>query len=108
MTRYKLLITYTEIGVSQIQNTVARAAAFKQNAAAMGVTVEDVCWTLGEFDGLITLAAKDEEAIVALATDLARKGYVRTCLLRAYTEDEFARILKRMPSAPVDLDDVDD
>ena len=104
MVRFKLLITYTEIGVSQIQNTVARAAAFRHDAAAMGVTVEDVCWTLGAFDGVLTLSAAEEEKVIALVTDLARKGYVRTQLLRAFTKGEFEHILEMMPSATVDLD----
>jgi uncharacterized protein with GYD domain len=105
MVRYTLLIRYTEIGISQIQNTVARAAAFRQAAAAMGVTIDSLLWTLGEFDGVINLSADNETNVVALVTELARRGYVRTHLLRAYTEDEFAAVLKRMPSAPVDLDE---
>jgi uncharacterized protein with GYD domain len=108
MFRYKLLFKYTEVGASQIQNTVGRASAFRQNAAAMGVTVADVCWVLGEYDGVLTLTCEAEEPVVALVTDLARKGYVRTTLMRAYTEDEFDRILKRMPSAAVTLDDAED
>ena len=104
MVRYTLLIRYTEIGISQIQNTVTRAAAFRQTATAMGVTVDSLLWTLGEFDGVIQLSAREEASVVALVTELARRGYVRTHLLRAYTEDEFAAVLKRMPSAPVDLD----
>jgi uncharacterized protein with GYD domain len=105
MTRYTLLIRYTEIGVSQIQNSVARAAHFRQSAAALGVTVESMFWTLGEFDGVIVLSAADETSIIALVTELARRGYVRTHLMKAYTEEEFAGVLRRMPSAPVDLDD---
>jgi uncharacterized protein with GYD domain len=105
MFRYKLLIKYTEIGITQIQNTVARSAAFRQTAESMGVTVEDIFWTLGEYDGALTLASRDEDKIIALVTELARKGYVRTCLLRAYTESEFEGILKKMPSAPIELDD---
>lgn len=104
MVRYKLLITYTEVGASQIQNTVARAAAFRHNAAAMGVAVEDVCWTLGAYDGILTLAAESDEKVIALVIDLARKGYVRTQLLRSFTEAEFEHILGQMPSAAVDLD----
>lgn len=42
MVRYTLLIRYTEIGISQIQNTVARAALFRQTAAAMGVTIDSL------------------------------------------------------------------
>jgi uncharacterized protein with GYD domain len=102
--RYKLLVKYTEIGASQIQNTLARSAAFKQAAAAMGVLVEDLFWTLGEYDAILTLASEDEEKIVALVVEQSRRGFVRPVLLRAFTEDEFARILKKLPSAPVDLD----
>lgn len=105
MVRYALLIKYTEIGISQVQDTVSRAAVFRQAAAALGVTVECQYWTLGEFDGLIVLSAADERKVIALVTELARRGYVRTHLLRAYTEDEFAGVLTTMPSAPLDLDE---
>lgn len=105
MVRFILLIRYTEIGISQIQHTVGRAALFRQTAAALGVTVESQYWTLGEFDGVIALSAAEETSVVALVTELARRGYVRTHLMKAYTEEEFAGVLRRMPSAPVDLDD---
>jgi uncharacterized protein with GYD domain len=105
MVRYALLLRYTEIGISQIQNTVGRAAVFRQTAAALGVTVESMFWTLGEYDGVLVLSAEGETSVIALVTELARRGYVRTHLLRAFLEDEFATILGRMPSAPVDLDE---
>jgi uncharacterized protein with GYD domain len=104
MVRYKLLINYTEIGISQIQNTTHRAASFRTEAARMGVTVEDQVWTLGAYDGILTLSSDAEEKIIALTTHLARQGFVRTCLLRAYTESEFAGILARLPGAPIDLE----
>lgn len=104
MVRYTLLLRYTEIGISQIQNTVARAATFRQTAEGMGVSVDSILWTLGEFDGVIMLSAAEEANVVALVTELARRGYVRTHLLRAYTEHEFSDVLNRMPSAPLDLD----
>ena len=104
MVRYTLLIKYTEIGISQIQNTPTRAADFKATAAAMGVSIDGMFWTLGEFDGVFLLSAPVEQSVIALATELARRGYVRTHLLRAFNEDEFAAVLKLMPSAGVDLD----
>lgn len=106
MVRYTLLIKYTEVGISQIQHTVARAADFRRTAAALGVTVDSQVWTLGEFDGVIALSAAEERQCLALVTELARRGYVRTHLLRAYSEEEFADVLRLMPSAPVHLDDV--
>ena len=102
--RYKMLVTYTEIGMSQIQNTVRRAAEFKQTAAQMGVTVEEMHWTLGLYDAIVTVACEDEESILALATFVSRQGYVRTQLLRAYTDEEFGRFLAKMPKGPIELD----
>jgi uncharacterized protein with GYD domain len=102
--RYKMLVTYTEIGMSQIQNTVRRAAEFRQTAAQMGVSVEDLHWTLGSYDAIITVSSEDEESILALATYLSRRGYVRTQLLRAYTDEEFARFLDKMPQGSIELD----
>lgn len=102
--RYKMLVTYTEIGMSQIQNTVRRAAEFRQTAAQMGVTVEEMHWTLGSYDAIVTLSCEDEESILALATFISRQGYVRAQLLRAYTDEEFARFLTKMPKGPIELD----
>ncbi|MFO0848477.1 MAG: GYD domain-containing protein [Gemmataceae bacterium] len=102
--RYKMLVTFTEIGISQIQNTVKRAAEFRQAAAEVGVTVEDVYWTLGQFDAVVTLSSEDEESILALVTYLGKQGYVRANLLRAYTEEEFAGFLARMPKGAIELD----
>lgn len=104
MFRYTLLFKFTEIGATQIQHTTTRAAGFRQTAAAMGVAVDHLYWTLGEYDGIVTVSCPDEGRLVALVMELERKGYVRTCLLRAYTEAEFEGVLRQMPSAPVDLD----
>jgi uncharacterized protein with GYD domain len=98
MVRYILLVNYTQAGISQIQNTVARAADFQATAAAMGVMVESQLWTLGEYDGVLTLVSDDENKVIAITTHLAKKGYVRTCLMKAYSETEFADILALMPT----------
>ena len=104
MVRYILMVKYTEIGISQIHNTTARAADFQATAAGVGVMVESQLWTLGEYDGVLTLVSDDEEKVIALTTHLARQGFVRTCLMRAYTETEFSDILAKMPAVPVMLD----
>src|SRR5436190_22162607 len=98
MARFVMLVKYTEIGISQIHKTVARAQQFRTDAAAQGVTVESVFWTLGEYDGVVTFAAPDAETALALATHLGGRGYVRTCLLQAFTQDEFGRVLARIPA----------
>jgi uncharacterized protein with GYD domain len=115
MVRYVMLVTYTEVGASQIQNTTRRAQMFHQVAERMGVTVESMYWTLGDLDAVATISADDEGTAVALSIFLAKQGYVRTRMLRAYTEAEFAGFLDRMPGldrlsglAGVSIDEGDD
>ena len=105
MMRYVMLVSYTEVGASQIQNTTHRAQMFQQVADRMGVRVESLFWTLGEFDAVATVSTEDEAKAVALFTYLAKQGYVRTRVLRAFSEQEFARMLAQMPGGPIDLDD---
>lgn len=98
MVRYILLVKYTDTGIARIRDTVARAADFCATAAALGVQVESQLWTLGEFDGVLTLVSDEEENVIAVTTHLAQKGFVRTRLMRAYTEGEFADVLATMPA----------
>jgi uncharacterized protein with GYD domain len=97
MVRYVMLISYTEVGASQIQNTTRRAQMFQAVAEGMGVRVEALYWTLGEYDAVATIAAPDEGTAVALSAFLAKQGYVRVRTLRAYTEAEFDGFLAKMP-----------
>ena len=99
MVRYILLVKYTDRGIAQIRDTTSRAADFQAAAAAMGVMVESQLWTLGEYDGVLTLVSDDENKVIAITTYLAQKGFVRTCLMKAYSEAEFADILALMPTA---------
>ena len=104
MVRYILLFKYTEIGISQIHGTLTRTQYFRDAIAKLGVQLESQYWTLGEYDGVLTLVAEEEASIVTAATHLARQGYVRTCLMRAYSETEFGSILANMPT-PIHAND---
>jgi uncharacterized protein with GYD domain len=52
------------------------------------------CYTLmGEYDSLLIVEAPSDELIAQLALGLERKGNVRTETLRAFTEDQFHKIV---------------
>jgi len=73
-------------------------------AKSLEVTVETLFWTLGEHDAMMIVSSADEANVIALSTYLAKQGYVRARLMRAFTESEFADILKRMPGHGVELE----
>ena len=97
MPTYVSLIHFTQQGAQNFQDTPRRAAAFREAARQAGVTVRDVYWTLGAFDGLLVMDAPDEQTITAAMLGLASLGNVRTQTLRAFDESEIASILQRVP-----------
>ena len=56
MPKYITLIRFTEQGTKQIKQSTARARAFAEAGAKVGVTVE-AYWTTGSYDGVLVLSA---------------------------------------------------
>jgi len=52
MGTYVVLINFTDQGVRNAKDTLKRAEAFKDMAKKSGVTVKDIFWTQGLYDGL--------------------------------------------------------
>jgi uncharacterized protein with GYD domain len=96
MTRYIMLLNFTDKGLANIKDSPARSAAFKSAAGKVGVNVESLYWTLGPYDVAVTLTAPDEATATALALDLAKLGNVRTTMLRAFDSSEFSDIVDKV------------
>ena len=99
MPTYVSLIRFTEQGARNIRDTQKRAAAFRESAKDAGVTVREVYWTLGTYDGLLVLEAPDEETVTALMVGLDALGNVHTQTMRAFDESEIGTILERAAAA---------
>jgi uncharacterized protein with GYD domain len=95
MATFAILITETEQGETHIQQSVKRAASFREEARRFGVTVKALYWTLGGYDGIVIFEAPDDETAAALLFRLTSKGNVRTQTLRAFDADEMQAILER-------------
>lgn len=95
MPRYVMLLNYTDKGVAGLQQSPDRADAFRALVAKHGAKVESQFWTMGAYDGVVTLSATSDEAMAALALGLAQHGSVRSTTLRAFDEAEFKGILAK-------------
>lgn len=93
MATYIMLGKFTDQGIKTVKDTVKRAEGFKEMAKAAGVTIKDICWTLGRYDIIATIEAKDETAATALGLTLGKAGNVHTETLRAFSSTEMGRIL---------------
>lgn len=88
------LIRETQQGEQNLGDSVSRAAAFRQDAAAMGITVQSIYWTMGEYDGVLIFDAPDDEMAAAAMCKLNAQGAVRTHTMRAFTAEDMSAILK--------------
>jgi uncharacterized protein with GYD domain len=96
MATYILLGTFTDQGIRNIKDTTKRAEAVRAMGKKAGVTVEQLYWTLGQYDVAAVLDAPDEETATSLALSIGALGNVRTQLLRAFDEEEIGSIIGRM------------
>ena len=95
MAAYITLINFSEQGIKTIKQTQQRAQDFKTSAQKVGVTVKQVYWTLGGFDGVLVFDAPDDESATAALLGLGARGNVRTQTLRAFEESEIESILAK-------------
>jgi len=80
-----------------IKETVERVSNFEQMAMDLGITVMEIYWTQGQYDGLAILEAPDSDSISALMLMLNSTGNVRTETFRAYSRDDMIKILAKLP-----------
>jgi len=96
MTRYVVLLSFTEKGLYAVGDSVARSVEFRAAAKSAGAEVEALYWTLGSYDGVLVLRAPDELTAAALTLALGRSGNVRTCMLRALDAKEFEAVVSKV------------
>lgn len=96
MSKYVMLVKWTEKGVAAAPKSPDRAESFIATARKLGAKVETMLWTMGPYDGLVIFDAADDETASALAIGVAEHDNITTCTLRAYDEAEFRKILSKI------------
>jgi len=96
MATFIALITETEFGETHIDNSVARATKFRDEATKFGAKITGIYWTLGRYDGVLIFEASDDEKAAALLYHLVSKGAVRTETLRAFDAEATRTIMQKM------------
>jgi len=97
MATYILLLRFTQKGIENIKESPARHDASVQAFQAMGAELKEMYLVMGQYDVVLVAEAPDDETITKLALSLGSKGAIRTETLRAYTEDEYRKIIAALP-----------
>jgi uncharacterized protein with GYD domain len=97
MPTYITLIQYTQQGLERIKDSPTRLEAAKQSVRALGGTLKAFYLVMGQYDAVVISEAPDDETATKFALTTAARGYVRTETLRAYTEEEYKKIIASLP-----------
>lgn len=97
MAHYILLMKLTEQGAKTIKDAPARVEAAIKAGEALGG--KSVGWylTMGEYDYVSVVEGTSDEDVALFLLNLGAQGNVKTTTLKAFTLEEFAAIVKRMP-----------
>ena len=96
MPTYIVLASYTQQGITNIQDTLKRTDAAKAAAKKVGATLKETYWTLGQYDLVAIFEAPNDETMTALGLITGKAGNVRTQTLRAFSAADMKSILEKV------------
>lgn len=95
MPKFISLVNLTDQGVRNITESPQRFEAFRDMAGQMGLKIESVYYTQGQYDMVVILEGSDEAGMVALLK-LVSLGNARFQTMRAYSVDEMKGFISKM------------
>jgi len=97
MPTYIILYKFTDQGSKTVKESPARVDAAIKAVEAMGGKSLGVYYVMGEYDLVSIGEMPNDEAAMAFALSIGLAGNVHTTTLKAFTKEEFAKIVKKLP-----------
>jgi uncharacterized protein with GYD domain len=97
MSTYLIFSSWTQQGVQSAKESPARLDAAKQAAKAAGGEIKAVYLVTGEYDFILVVEAPNDETLARLVIATGMQGNLRTKTVRAFSEDEYRKIIASLP-----------
>jgi uncharacterized protein with GYD domain len=97
MSSYIILMKLTDQGAKTIKDAPGRIEAGIKGFEAMGGKVTSFYAVMGEYDYVAIAEAPNDEVATTFSLALGSLGNVKTTTLRAFTTEEFAAMVKKLP-----------
>lgn len=97
MPTYIMLMKITDQGRKDIKNAPQRVEQAIKTAEAMGGKMIGVYSTMGEYDYVAIGECPSDEVMMTYLLGLGSAGTVRTTTLRAFTKEQLAGMIKKLP-----------
>jgi uncharacterized protein with GYD domain len=93
MSTYISLLRYTQKGIENVKESPGRLDAARKAFEKVGASLKDFYLVSGRYDMVVISEAPDDVTAAKASLSLATGGNVRTETLRAFTEDEYRKIV---------------
>ena len=97
MPNFVILMKLTDQGAKAIKDAPGRIEAGIKAYEKMGGKINGFYAVMGEYDYVAVGEAPSDEIATTFALGLGSLGNVKTTTLRAYTKEEFAAMVKKLP-----------
>jgi uncharacterized protein with GYD domain len=97
MATHIVLMKMTDQGIKDVKNAPQRIDAAYKAIEAIGGKMTGFYFTLGEYDYISIIEGLSDEAGASFLLKLGSAGNVRSTTLKAFTKDEFAAMVKKLP-----------
>jgi len=96
MPTYIALLNWTQQGASKISASPKRLDAGRKAFKKVGAEIKDVYLTMGRHDMVCVIEAPDDVSYAKALLGLASQGNVSTETLKAFSEDEYRKIISSL------------
>jgi len=93
MPTYIALLNWTQQGISKASGSAKRLDAGRKEFKKVGADIKDVYLTMGRYDLVCVIEAPNDEAYAKAILGLGSQGNVSTETLKAFTEDQYRKII---------------
>ena len=97
MPTYISLLRYTQQGIEKIKEGPARLEAARKVFEKIGAKIKDFYLVSGRYDAVLISEAPDDTTLAKATLSLGSRGNARSETFRAFTEEEFRKIIAALP-----------
>ena len=97
MPTYITLARWTQKGLENVKEAPSRLDMAKEAYKAMGAEIKEMYLVMGEYDMVVISEGPDDQTMAKLLLSIGSQGSSRGETLRAFTEDEYRKIIAALP-----------
>jgi len=97
MPHYIALLRYTSQGIAKVKDSPARLDTARKAAQSMGGKIHAWYLTMGKYDAVLIAEFPSDDVCAKFMLSVSSLGNVTTQTLKAFSEDEYRKIIASLP-----------